>query len=340
METQKRKIKTAVIILNWNGKDWLEKLLPTVVQYGSDVEIIVADNGSTDDSISFLSENFPAIRIVNNKENLGFAGGYNKALNQIHAEYYVLLNSDVEVSGNWIAPIIDLMDSDKNIAACQPKLLDYNNRDKFEYSGASGGFIDRFGYPFCRGRIFDCLEEDCGQYNDAIEVFWATGACIFLKTEAFWEVGGFDEEFFAHQEEIDLCWRLKNKGYKIMVEPSSVIYHVGGGTLDAGSPFKTHLNFRNNLKMLFKNLPLPSLFVVIPIRLLLDAVAAITFLKQKNGFSHFFAIVKAHFAFYFAIQKLISKRQKISQKNNLVGKMNYSILVKNKLKGIKNFSNL
>ncbi len=340
METQKRKIKTAVIILNWNGKDWLEKLLPTVVQYGSDVEIIVADNGSTDDSISFLSENFPAIRIVNNKENLGFAGGYNKALNQIHAEYYVLLNSDVEVSGNWIAPIIDLMDSDKNIAACQPKLLDYNNRDKFEYSGASGGFIDRFGYPFCRGRIFDCLEEDCGQYNDAIEVFWATGACIFLKTEAFWEVGGFDEEFFAHQEEIDLCWRLKNKGYKIMVEPSSVIYHVGGGTLDAGSPFKTHLNFRNNLKMLFKNLPLPSLFMVIPIRLLLDAVAAITFLKQKNGFSHFFAIVKAHFAFYFAIQELISKRQKISQKNNLVGKMNYSILVKNKLKGIKNFSNL
>ncbi len=340
METQKRKIKTAVIILNWNGKNWLEKLLPTVVQYGSDVEIIVADNGSTDDSISFLSENFPAIRIVNNQENLGFAGGYNKALNQIHAEYYVLLNSDVEVSGNWIAPIIDLMDSDKNIAACQPKLLDYNNRDKFEYSGASGGFIDRFGYPFCRGRIFDCLEEDCGQYNDAIEVFWATGACIFLKTEAFWEVGGFDEEFFAHQEEIDLCWRLKNKGYKIMVEPSSVIYHVGGGTLDAGSPFKTHLNFRNNLKMLFKNLPLPSLFMVIPIRLLLDAVAAITFLKQKNGFSHFFAIVKAHFAFYFAIQKLISKRQKISQKNNLVGKMNYSILVKNKLKGIKNFSNL
>ena len=340
METQKRKIKTAVIILNWNGKDWLEKLLPTVVQYGSDVEIIVADNGSTDDSISFLSENFPAIRIVNNKENLGFAGGYNKALNQIHAEYYVLLNSDVEVSGNWIAPIIDLMDSDKNIAACQPKLLDYNNRDKFEYSGASGGFIDRFGYPFCRGRIFDCLEEDCGQYNDAIEVFWATGACIFLKTEAFWEVGGFDEEFFAHQEEIDLCWRLKNKGYKIMVEPSSVIYHVGGGTLDAGSPFKTHLNFRNNLKMLFKNLPLPSLFVVIPIRLLLDAVAAITFLKQKNGFSHFFAIVKAHFAFYFAIPKLMAKRQNISQKNNLAGKMNYSILVKNKLKGIKNFSNL
>jgi len=340
METQKRKLKIAVVILNWNGKDWLEKFLPTVIKHSSDTEIIVADNGSTDDSISFLSANFPTVRIVNNKENLGFAGGYNKALNQIHAKYYVLLNSDVEVTEDWIAPIINLMDSDKNIAACQPKLLDFNNRTKFEYAGASGGFIDNLGYPFCRGRIFGSLEEDSGQYNEAIEVFWATGACIFVRAEAFWEVGGFDEEFFAHQEEIDLCWRFKNKGYKVMVEPKSVVYHVGGGTLDTGSPFKTHLNFRNNLKMLFKNLPLPSLFVVIPIRLLLDAVAAITFLKQKNGFSHFFAIVRAHFAFYFAIPKLMAKRHKINQKNNLVGKMEKSILVKNKLKGIKNFSDL
>ena len=340
METQKRKIKTAVVILNWNGKDWLGKFLPTVIKHSSDAEIIVADNGSTDDSISFLSANFPTVSIVNNKENLGFAGGYNKVLNQIHAEYYVLLNSDVEVCENWLSPIINLMDSDKNIAACQPKLLDFNNRSKFEYAGASGGFIDNLGYPFCRGRIFDNLEEDNAQYNDAVEVFWATGACIFVRAESFWEVGGFDTDFFAHQEEIDLCWRLKNKGYKVMVEPKSVVYHVGGGTLDTGSPFKTHLNFRNNLKMLFKNLPLPSLFVVIPIRLLLDAVAAITFLKQKNGFFHFFAIVKAHFAFYFTIPKLIGKRQKISQKNNLAGKMNWSILVKNKLKGIKNFSDL
>jgi len=340
METQKRKLKIAVVILNWNGKDWLEKFLPTVIKHSSDTEIIVADNGSTDDSISFLSANFPTVRIVNNKENLGFAGGYNKALNQIHAKYYVLLNSDVEVTEDWIAPIINLMDSDKNIAACQPKLLDFNNRTKFEYAGASGGFIDNLGYPFCRGRIFGSLEEDSGQYNEAIEVFWATGACIFVRAEVFWEAGGFDEDFFAHQEEIDLCWRLKNKGHKIMVEPNSVVYHVGGGTLDAGSPFKTHLNFRNNQKMLFKNLPLPSLFVVIPIRLLLDAVAAITFLKQKNGFSHFFAIVRAHFAFYFAIPKLMAKRHKINQKNNLVGKMEKSILVKNKLKGIKNFSDL
>ena len=252
----------------------------------------------------------------------------------------MLINSDIEVTENWLSPIINLMDSDLNIAACQPKLLDYNNKNMFEYAGASGGFIDNLGYPFCRGRIFDSIEEDKGQYNDAIEVFWATGACLFVRTTCFDEMNGLDEDFFAHQEEIDLCWRLKNKGYKIMVQPKSVVYHVGGGTLDAGSSFKTHLNFRNNLKMLLKNLPLPSLFVVIPIRLLLDAVAATTFLKQPKGFSHFFAIVRAHFAFYFSIPKLIAKRQKINQKNNLVGKMKKSILVKNKLQGIKKFADL
>ena len=260
-------------------------------------------------------------------------------LTHIH-HYYVLLNSDVEVTENWLSPIIKLMDSDKNIASCQPKLLDYNNRNKFEYAGASGGFIDNLGYPFCRGRIFDSLEEDKGQYNDAIEVFWATGACIFVRSDVFWEVGGFDEDFFAHQEEIDLCWRLKNKGYKIMVEPNSVVYHVGGGTLDAGSSFKTYLNFRNNLFMLFKNLPLPSLFMVIPMRLLLDGVAALTFLNKPKGIHHLFAIMKAHFTFYFAIPGLIAKRQKITQKNNLVGKIAKSILLKNKLQGIKNISEL
>ena len=340
METQKRKIKTAVIVLNWNGKDWLEKFLPTIIRHSADAEVIIADNGSTDDSISFLAANFQNITIVNNNDNLGFAGGYNKALNQIHAEYYVLLNSDVEVSEDWLSPIINLMDSDNSIAACQPKLLDFNKRSTFEYAGASGGFIDNLGYPFCRGRIFNSLEEDNGQYNDAVEVFWATGACIFVRADAFWEVGGFDEDFFAHQEEIDLCWRLKNKGYRIMIEPVSVVYHVGGGTLDSGSAFKTHLNFRNNLCMLVKNLHLSSLFFVIPLRLLLDALAAITFLNQKNGFSHFFAIIKSHLSFYFAIPKLIGKRQKISQKNNLAGKMNWSILVKNKLEKIKNFSEL
>jgi GT2 family glycosyltransferase len=340
METQKRKIKTAVVILNWNGKDWLEKFLPTVIKHSNDAEIVIADNRSTDDSLSFLEENFPLITIVENKENLGFASGYNKALNQIHSEYYVLLNSDVEVSENWLSPIVNLLDKDKTIAACQPKLLDFNKRNKFEYAGASGGFIDNLGYPFCRGRIFDSLEEDSGQYNDAREVFWATGACLFVRADTFWEVGGFDADFFAHQEEIDLCWRLKNKGYKIMVEPKSEVFHVGGGTLDAASAFKTHLNFRNNLAMLFKNLALPSLLIVIPIRLLLDAVAAISFLKQKKGIAHLFAIVKAHFSFYFAIPKLMAKRQKIVQKHNLVGKSDWSILVKNKIKGIKQFSEL
>ena len=340
METQKRRIKTAIVILNWNGKDWLEKFLPTIIQHSDMAEIIIADNGSTDDSLLFLSKNFPNIKVINNKENLGFAGGYNNALDQIHAEYYVLLNSDVEVSDNWLLPIIRLMDKDKDIAACQPKLLDFNNRKKFEYAGASGGFLDNLGYPFCRGRIFNFLEEDAGQYNDTAEVFWATGACLFVRADIFWEVGGFDSDFFAHQEEIDLCWRLRNKGYKIMVEPKSEVYHVGGGTLNASSSFKTYLNFRNNLCMLFKNLPLPCLFFVVIFRLLLDAVASITFLKQKDGFSHFFAIIKAHFYFYCAIPKLIIKRQKIKQKNKLVSKVNWSILFKNKVKGIKQFSDL
>jgi hypothetical protein len=338
METQK--IKIAVVVLNWNGKAWLEKFLPTLVKHSQEATVFVADNASTDDSVSFVRDNFPTVKIIVNATNGGYAKGYNDALKQIDAEYYVLINSDIEVTTGWLSPIINLMDSEKQIAACQPKLLDYNNKTKFEYAGASGGFIDNLGYPFCRGRIFDSLEEDNGQYNDAIEVFWATGACLFVRATHFNDLGGLDEDFFAHQEEIDLCWRLKNKGYKIMVQPKSVVYHVGGGTLDTGSPFKTHLNFRNNLKMLFKNLPLPSLFLVIPMRLLLDAVAALTFLKQENGLSHFFAIAKAHFAFYFAIPKLMAKRQKINQKNNLAGKMEKSILVKNKLKGIKNFSDL
>ena len=338
MEAQK--IKTAVVVLNWNGKDWLAKFLPALVKHSPNATVFVADNASADDSIEFVKNNFPTVKIIINTTNGGYAKGYNDALKKINAEYFVLINSDIEVTENWLNPIINLMDANSNIAACQPKLLDYNNRNMFEYAGASGGFIDNLGYPFCRGRLFNSLEEDKGQYNDASEVFWATGACLFARSTCFNEINGLDEDFFAHQEEIDLCWRLKNKGYTIMVQPKSVVYHVGGGTLNAGSSFKTHLNFRNNLKMLFKNLPLPYLFTVIPIRLLLDALAAITFLKQKNGLSHFFAIIKAHFAFYFSIPKLITKRQKINQKNNLVGKMEKSILVKNKLQGIKNFSDL
>jgi hypothetical protein len=285
-------------------------------------------------------KNFPKLKIIINNTNVGYAKGYNNALKQISAEYFVLINSDIEVTEGWLPPIITLMDSNTTIAACQPKLLDYNNRTKFEYAGASGGFIDNLGYPFCRGRIFETTQEDKGQYNDAIEVFWATGACLFVRSSHFLEVGGLDEDFFAHQEEIDLCWRLKNKGYTIMVEPKSVVYHVGGGTLDACSPFKTYLNFRNNLYMLFKNLPITSLVTVIPIRLILDGVAAFTFLKKVKGVQHFLVIAKAYFSFYFEIPKLIAKRRKIAQQNNLTGKVNYSILLKNKVKGIKAFSDL
>ena len=338
MEAQK--IKTAVVVLNWNGKDWLAKFLPTLVKYSTDATVFVADNASTDDSIEFITHNFPSVEIITNTTNGGYAKGYNDALKQIDAEYFVLINSDIEVTENWLLPIIDLLDADSNIAACQPKLLDYNNKNMFEYAGASGGFIDNFGYPFCRGRIFDSIEQDEGQYNDATEVFWATGACLFIRSTYFNEMNGLDEDFFSHQEEIDLCWRFKNRGYKIMVEPKSVVYHVGGGTLDVGSPLKTHLNFRNSLKMLFKNLPPPYLFTVIPARLVLDGVAAVTFLNQPKGLQHLLAIAKAHFAFFFAIPKLLAKRQKISQKNNLLGKMNWSIIYKNKISGIKCFSDL
>ncbi len=338
METQK--IKTAVVVLNWNGKAWLEKFLPTLVKHSQGAAVFVADNASTDNSVAFVKDNFPTVKTIVNASNGGYAKGYNDALKQIDAEYFVLINSDIEVTDGWLTPIITLMDADKQIAACQPKMLDYNNKTKFEYAGASGGFIDNLGYPFCRGRIFNDLEEDQEQYNDAVEVFWATGACLFVRAEYFNAIGGLDEDFFAHQEEIDLCWRLKNKGYKIMAEPKSVVYHVGGGTLNAGSPFKTHLNFRNNLFMLFKNFPASSLFIVIPARLVLDGVAALTFLNKEKGLQHVIAIAKAHFSFYFDVPKLMVKRQKIKQKNNLVGKVDYSILLKNKIKGIKRFSEL
>ena len=338
METQK--IKTAVVILNWNGKAWLEKFLPILEEYSQEATVFVADNASTDDSVDYVKINFPTVKIIINASNGGYAKGYNDALKQINSEYFVLINSDIEVVAGWLSPIIALMDNDKKIAACQPKILDYNNKSKFEYAGASGGFIDNLGYPFCRGRIFNNIEYDEGQYNDEVEVFWATGACLFVRSSHFWEVSGLDEDFFAHQEEIDLCWRLKNKGYKIMVEPKSQVFHVGGGTLNTGSPYKTYLNFRNNLYMLFKNLPSSFLFVVIPLRLVLDGVASLTFLNQPKGLQHFLAIAKAHFAFYFEIPNLLVKRQEIKQNNNLVGKVNYSILLKNKIKWVKHFQQL
>jgi len=263
----------AVVILNWNGKKFLEKFLPSVVSNSGDAEIIMADNNSSDDSISFMAINYPNIRIIKNSENGGFAKGYNDALKQIKSDYYILLNSDIEVTPNWIDPLFDLMENDSMIAACQPKLRSYYQQDEFEYAGAAGGFIDKWGYPFCRGRIFGHLEKDEAQYENVEEVFWATGAAMFVRAKYFWEVGGLDEDFFAHMEEIDLCWRLKNKGYKIMVHPQSVVFHVGGGTLPKNSPTKTYLNFRNNFYLLYKNLPKKRFKRVFIFRLIWDGVA-------------------------------------------------------------------
>jgi len=306
-------MKVAVVILNWNGKKFLEKFLPSVILYStSNAQIIVADNASTDDSVSFLTTNYPQVKIIKNTVNGGFAKGYNDALKQIKAEYYVLLNSDVEVTRNWIEPIIKLMDDDTSIAACQPKIKNYNKKSYFEYAGAAGGFVDKYGYPFCRGRILENIEEDKGQYNDTREIFWATGACLFIRAANFHQVEGFDEDFFAHMEEIDLCWRLKNLGYKVMYCPDSTVYHVGGGTLNKTSSYKTFLNFRNNLMLLLKNHPPNYLYIKIFIRFLLDGIAGLKFLLSGQ-FNHFIAVIKAHFSFYASFGKTLKKRKQLSQ---------------------------
>lgn len=255
--------KLAIVILSWNGKNWLEKFLPKVILYSQNAEVYVVDNGSTDNSVEFLNLNFPTVKIVQNKENFGFAGGYNEGLKKIDAEIYCLLNSDVEVTENWLQPVLNLFEKDKNIAAVQPKILDYNKRNYFEFAGAAGGFIDNLGYPYCRGRVFEKTEEDKGQYDDETEIFWASGCCFFIRSKDFWEQKGFDERFFAHQEEIDLCWRLINSGKKIFYTAKSTVYHVGGGTLSKQSAEKTYLNIRNNLSMLLKNLPFPKLIWLI-----------------------------------------------------------------------------
>ena len=303
--------KVAIVILNWNGKRFLEKFLPFLVKFNAAYsDIIIADNASSDDSIKFLKEQYPDLRIIQNSENGGFAKGYNDALSQVDTEYYVLLNSDIEVTENWIEPVIALMDSDKNIAACQPKIRSYKNKDEFEYAGAAGGFIDNLGYPFCRGRIFQELEKDEKQFDDVKEIFWATGACMFVRAEIFNKLGGLDNDFFAHMEEIDFCWRLKNDGYKIMYCPKSLIYHVGGGTLPKNNPKKTYLNFRNNFILLYKNLPSEKIFSVLFIRLFLDGIAGMKFLFEGH-IKDFFAVIHAHFAFYFSIRKHIKKRKMI-----------------------------
>jgi GT2 family glycosyltransferase len=295
--------KVAIVILNWNGLKHLSQFLPSVMQSDwDDLDIIVGDNASSDASVSFLKDSFPAIKIIQNDQNYGFTGGYNRVLKQVEADYYILLNSDIEVTPNWISPIIEMMEADTSIGAAAPKIKAYHQPTHFEHAGAAGGFIDSYGYPFCRGRIFYEVEEDRGQYNESGEVFWATGAALFIRKKCWDEAGGFDERFFAHMEEIDLCWRLKNMGYKIMYCAESEVFHVGGGTLDKENPFKTYLNFRNNLLLLKKNLPFGRSAYTIGIRLWLDLLAIIRFVsegKRKDAM----AVSKAHRNFFRNIFK-------------------------------------
>lgn len=298
----------AIVILNWNGKKHLANFLPSVIKESKNAQIIVADNGSTDDSIPFLQKNFPTIQLLELGENYGFCGGYNRALKQIDAKYYMILNSDVEVTPNWLDPLKKLLDENEEIAACQPKIKAYHQRTHFEHAGGAGGFIDMFGYPFCRGRIFEIVEEDKGQYDDTIPVFWATGACLFIRSEIFHTMGGFDEHFFAHMEEIDLCWRIKNAGHQIYYCGKSEVFHVGGGTLHKSNPRKTYLNFRNGLVLMLKNMPRFPLFSVIFFRMILDGIAAFFFII-KNNHKDAYAVFKAHMSFYHRFPLWNSKRK-------------------------------
>lgn len=336
-------MKVAVVILNWNGEAMLRCFLPTVVRYSCDeAEIWVADNASDDASVQLLREHFPSVRLIQLDKNYGFAEGYNRALAQIEAEYYVLLNSDVEVTHHWLTPLVEYMDAYPDVAACQPKLLSEANRDYFEYAGASGGFIDRYGYPFCRGRIFNTVEEDNGQYDYIIDILWATGACMLIRSADYREVHGLDGRFFAHNEEIDLCWRLRQRGRRIVCIPESEVYHVGGGTLPKSNPTKTFLNFRNNLTMLYKNLPDGELKGVMRVRRVLDYVAALKMLVADRSWADFKAVVKARRAFYRWRHNFDDDRREIGRTRTAgpSERVGYSILWQYYVKGRKTFSRL
>jgi hypothetical protein len=303
--------QAAVVILNWNGREFLARFIPALIQYTPpDIRIVVIDNASNDDSMAFLTRNYPGIVQIKNETNLGFAGGYNEGLKKVDARYYILLNSDVEVTENWASPLISHLETHPDVAACQPTLRSHHEPEAFEYAGAAGGYIDALGYPFCRGRIFQTLEYDNGQYHNTAEVFWATGACMAISRKCFEEAGGFDAGFFAHMEEIDLCWRLKHMGYRIMAEPDSIVYHVGGGTLPKQSWRKTYLNMRNNGLMLIKNLPAGQLIPVLAIRLFLDLAAAFKFLID-GGFRNFLAVFRAHASIVRQFPAQLKKRKKI-----------------------------
>ena len=328
--------KIAVVILNWNGAKLLEQFLPSVVAYSDEATVYVADNASTDNSIEFIKQQFPSVKIIQNTDNFGFAKGYNEALKNVEENYYALVNSDIEVTENWLTPIVNMFETQPKTAIIQPKLLDFKMKTHFEYAGGAGGFIDKYGYPFCRGRIFGTIEEDRNQYDDEIEIFWATGACFFIRKEVFRTLNGFDDHFFAHQEEIDLCWRAFNLGYNSKYTSKSVVYHVGGATLNDGNPRKTFLNFRNSLLMLVKNLPKNQIILVIFMRMILDGLAGFQFIL-KGKLRHFFAILKAHYSFYTLANKFYKKR-------NIIQKSNYfkikSIVYRYFIKSGKEFDKL
>lgn len=335
--------KVAIVILNWNGADMMRKYLPSVIaNSGSNTVIYVGDNASTDDSLDMLRHDFSGVRIIGNDKNYGFADGYNKVLAQIEAEYYVLLNSDVEVTPHWLEPLIAFMDARDDVAACQPKLLAVADRGSFEYAGACGGYIDRYGYPFCRGRIFGTVEKDEGQYDEPTEILWATGACMLIRATDYRQAGGLDGRFFAHNEEIDLCWRLSLQGRKIYCLPESRVYHVGGGTLPKGNPMKTYLNFRNNLTMLYKNLPDNELRHVMRVRRWLDYLAALQSLVTGSGIADFKAIIRARRDFKAWRGNFDSDRNLIRQSvtADLPCKKNYSILWQYYFHHRKRFSDL
>lgn len=331
----------AVVILNWNGKAYLKQFLPGILLSEYDnLQIVVGDNASTDDSVAFLSENFPTVKIIQNDQNYGFAGGYNKVLERVEADYFVLLNSDVEVTPDWIKPVIDLMENDVCIAAAQPKIKWHLNKKQFEYAGAAGGYLDIYSFPFCRGRLFNVYEYDDGQYNDATEVFWASGAAFFIKSKCWKEAGGLDADLFAHMEEIDLCWRLKNLNYKIMYCPDAEVYHVGGGTLQTENPFKTYLNFRNNLIIMQKNLPAGDAVFRITIRMFIDFIAWWHFLLTgKPKFT--MAVTKGHWHFLKSLSKTGKKRKAVQTNyTKHTGVYNNSIVWAFFIRKIKYFSNL
>ncbi len=310
--------KTAIVILNWNGKNFLKKFLPRIAESVSDTKdsiLYIADNNSTDSSLDFVENNFPNIKIIKLEKNYGYAGGYAKSLKQIEAKYFVLLNSDIEITDNWINPIVEMMDADEKISAVMPKILSYNDKKNFEYAGAGGGYIDKYGFPFCRGRVLNVIEKDNGQFDDIKEIFWASGACLFLRSDSYFEVGGLDDNFFAHMEEIDLCWRLQNANYKVMYNPESTVYHVGGGTLPNNTPRKMFYNFRNNLLLLYKNLPPTDFIKILIIRFCLDFISIIIFCA-KLQFSFAISVSRAHFSFFKMIRRYKNYRKNYKNYKN------------------------